>query len=246
MRVESRWACKYLGWPFHWVWVVVVECELFHSGANFSEDMIFIALYNLSDISLSEIPRAEPDQDRNLSWPPSVASSYLPQCIGRTTQWCSRPWCSQWWKVTSSVSQMLLFLRTLRKCRCCCAVLMTAEVFADQERLAEITVPRKVKCGPSPGEGRWICPVFPEVQDDFFALCGVQRQVVCWAPLRQFQDLVPVGRLISPRDQPHHCRVVCKLNNDVILIQEQVIGGSLRSDSLLTRMSGMIVLNAEL
>ena len=28
-------------------------------------------------------------------------------------------------------------------------------------------------------EWSWICPVLPEVQDDFFGLCGVQRQAVC-------------------------------------------------------------------
>ena len=36
-------------------------------------------------------------------------------------------------------------LSTLRICRHCCAFLMTAEVFADQERLEEISVPRKMK-----------------------------------------------------------------------------------------------------
>lgn len=42
-----------------------------------------------------------------------------------------------------------------------------------------------------------ICPVLPKVQDDLLCLCGVQSQVVCRASRRQFQDLIPVGRLIS-------------------------------------------------
>ncbi|XP_062300181.1 EF-hand calcium-binding domain-containing protein 6-like [Scomber scombrus] len=43
-------------------------------------------------------------------------------------------------------------------------------------------------------------------------------QVVAPAPCCQPLHLVPVGRLIPPRDEPHHCGVISKLHNGVAMV----------------------------
>ena len=42
---------------------------------------------------------------------------------------------------------------------------------------------------------------------------------------QQFQDFVPVGRLVSLRDQSHHCRFIRKLNDGVTRVGGSAVHG---------------------
>ncbi len=64
-------------------------------------------------------------------------------------------------------------------------------------------------------QGLNVCLLSPVVNNQFLGLGDVQSQVVFYTPHWQLLHLVPVCRLISPRDEPHHDGIISKLDDGV-------------------------------